>query len=307
MTSNNKAINLKNQSSTAQEQLNNFKDHLLDPQARELANQVQWQYLKGLSKDKTDLYPVAILGEGPPLLLLHGFDSSFLEFRRLVPLLINHHKLLIPDLFGFGFCPRPKDAIYGLEGLIFHLNKILDVLIQESSVGLIGASMGGAIAMELARSNPDKINRLLLLAPAGLTGSKLYIPRPLDRLGVCFLRQSFVRKGLCRQAFADPNHNVGAPEEQIASLHLNSPGWGRSLAAFARSGGIANCGNPLPKQPLHVLWGAKDKILNETQKKESITLLGDRIEELEECGHLPHLDLPKIVAEKWLKSCQINE
>jgi pimeloyl-ACP methyl ester carboxylesterase len=50
---------------------------------------------------------VAVLGEGPPLLLLHGFDSSFLEFRRLAPLLAGGATLLIPDLFGFGFTPIP--------------------------------------------------------------------------------------------------------------------------------------------------------------------------------------------------------
>ena len=161
--------------------------------------------------------------------------------------------------------------------------------------------MGGAIAMELARRHSTKINRLLLLSPAGLTGRLMPVPRPLDQLGVWFLKQKFVRKSLCKQAFADPSRDVGPPEEEIASLHLNNPGWGRSLAEFARSGGVANCGEPLPSQPLHVLWGRQDKILSKAQKNESIALLGNNIEELENCGHLPHLDCPKIVAERWLK------
>ena len=287
---------------TNQELFNNLKDHLLDPQALELANQVQWHYLHGVSTHQLDLYPIAITGQGPRTLLLHGFDSSCLEFRRLVPLLRKENKLLIPDLFGFGFCPRPDNAEYGLEALISHLNAVLSQLTDNEPVGLIAASMGGALAMEIARRHPTKIKRLLLLAPAGLTGSPMPVPRPFDQLGVCFLKQKFVRKNLCKQAFADPKSSVGPPEEQIASLHLNTPGWGKSLAAFARSGGLANCGKPLPKQPLNVLWGKQDRILSIKQKNESIALLGPKLEELDRCGHLPHLDHPNVVAQRWLNS-----
>jgi len=233
-------------------------------------------------------------------LLLHGFDSSFLEFRRLVPLLSKQHQLFIPDLYGFGFCPRPKNTFYGPKALIIHLNAVLNQLTKRNPIGIIGASMGGALSMELARLHPKKINRLLLLSPAGLTGRPMSVPRPLDQLGVWFLSQKLVRKNLCRQAFADPNANVGPSEEQIASLHLQVPGWGSSLAAFARSGGLANCGKPLPIQPLNVIWGANDKILNDTQKKESIALLGEHLEELQNCGHLPHLEQPDLVANRWL-------
>ena len=54
-----------------------------------------------------------MVGEGEPLLLLHGFDSSFLEYRRLAPLLSERFQLFI-DLFGFGFSPRPLSG-YGLR------------------------------------------------------------------------------------------------------------------------------------------------------------------------------------------------
>ena len=162
--------------------------------------------------------------------------------------------------------------------------------------------MGGAIAMELARRHPKQINRLLLLSPAGLTGRPKPIPPGLDQLGAWILSQPAVRRSICRQAFADPKNSVGDAEEQIASLHLQVSGWRRSLAAFARSGGIANCGTPLPQQPLHVIWGANDRILNGPQRREALTLLGSQVEELDNCGHLPHLDHPKIVAQRWLQA-----
>lgn len=275
-------------------------DDLLDPQGRALAATVEWWPLPGLSSGLR--WPVAVAGSGPPLLLLHGFDSSFLEFRRLAPLLAPHHQLFIPDLHGFGFSPRPRTAAQGPGAVLAHLEALLEVVASRSGggpLGLIGASMGGSVAVELARRLPGRISRLLLLAPAGLTGRPMPLPPLLDRLGVRFLALPGVRRGLCRSAFADPDTAVGPAELEIASLHLATPGWGEALGRFARSGGFAGCGVPLPPQPLRVLWGANDRILRPPQKRAALALLGERVEELADCGHLPHIDQPQRVAECW--------
>lgn len=275
---------------------------LLDPQGRALAAAVQWWDLPGWPES----WPVAVLGQGSPLLLLHGFDSSHLEFRRLAPLLAKRHQLFIPDLHGFGFCPRPAGGPYTPTTVLEHLEAVLAELLQRSdstsdstTIGLIGASMGGSVAVELARRQPQAIDRLLLLAPAGLTGRPMPVPPLLDQLGARFLALPGVRRGLCRTAFADPDRDVGPAELEIASLHLQCPNWGPALAAFARSGGFAGCGEPLPPQPIQVLWGADDRILRPPQKRAAQTLLGERIQELASCGHLPHIDQPATVARIW--------
>ena len=273
---------------------------LIDPEGRALAAAVQWWPLP----DQAEPSPVAVVGTGTPVLLLHGFDSSFLEYRRLAPLLSHGHQLLIPDLFGFGFQPRPPGVVHGPEAVLRHLELLLDHsperLGHRGPIGLIGASMGGAAAVALARRRPAALDRLLLLAPAGLTGRPMPVPPMLDRLGVSFLGQPFVRRGLCRSAFADPDRDVGPAELQIASWHLQAPGWAEALAAFARSGGFAGCGDPLPPQPLRVLWGLNDRILRPPQKRAALELLGDRLQELPDCGHLPHIDQPQQVAATWL-------
>jgi pimeloyl-ACP methyl ester carboxylesterase len=275
---------------------------LLDPQARTLAAAVQWWEIPSLQGS----WPVSVLGEGPPLLLLHGFDSSFLEFRRLAPLLATRHRLLIPDLYGFGFSPRTPEGDYAPAGVLRHLEGLLRVAEQRAPgpVGLIGASMGGSVAIELARRCPQRIARLLLLAPAGLNGRPMPLPPVLDALGVRLLSLPGVRRGLCRSAFSDPDASVGPAELEIASLHLRTPGWADSLRRFARSGGFAGCGHPLPPQPLQALWGADDRILRPPQKRAALELLGDRVRELERCGHLPHLDQAAVVAETWLQKQQ---
>ncbi|KGG13950.1 putative alpha/beta hydrolase [Prochlorococcus marinus str. LG] len=279
-------------------ELNKVKNSLIDPLAVKLTESVNWLYIDGVSENTSDVYPISIIGEGPPILLLHGFDSCFMEYRRLAPYLNGRFKLIIPDLYGFGFCPRPKKETYGIKPIINHLIKLLKTLKYTSGVGLIGASMGGGIALQFAREYPSIINKILLLSPAGILGEPKPIPPPLDSLGACFLKQSFVRTMLCKQAFSNPIH-AGKAEIQIASIHTNVPGWKRSLAAFAREGGIANCGLPLPEQPLSIIWGENDRILSKALRNNCIELLNCSHKRLEKCGHLPHIDKPDLVASHW--------
>ncbi|NCV93067.1 MAG: alpha/beta hydrolase, partial [Synechococcaceae bacterium WB7_3xG_012] len=70
---------------------------LLDPKGQAIARAVQWWDLPSACDQTHEPWPVAVLGSGAPVLLLHGFDSSHLEFRRLSPLLSDHAQLFIPD------------------------------------------------------------------------------------------------------------------------------------------------------------------------------------------------------------------
>jgi pimeloyl-ACP methyl ester carboxylesterase len=283
---------------------------LQDPRGRLLAAHMRWWTLPGLEPSSQAPWPVVVIGEGPPLLLLHGFDSSFLEFRRLAPLLAADHTLVIPDLHGFGFTPRPAGATYGPDRVLAHLEALLAVLPNAlalpsttdgstSPLGVIGASMGGAVALALARRCPERIHRLLLLDPAGLDGQARPLPPLLAALGVRFLSLPRVRRGLTHTAFADPKGRVGPAEHEIASLHLRAPGWAESLAKFASSGGFAGRGAPLPSLPITVLWGERDRVLGPAARRAAEALFGEALVSVPDCGHLPHLDQPKLVSDHW--------
>ncbi len=276
-----------------------IQDQIIDKQACNLFENLKWIHLEGVSQDKSELFPIVLTGKGEKVILLHGFDSCFLEYRRLTPFLKKNNRLIIPDLYGFGFCPRSTGNKYGFKYLMKHLNSVLNYFSENQSIGLIGASMGGALALELARQNPKKINKVLLLSPAGLAGENPKIPWPLNHFGAYFLSQPFVRKGLCRKAFADPTKSVGPKEEQIASIHLKVPGWHSSLAEFAAQGGVSNCGRPKPTQPLRIILGKHDRIIPENEKKETNSTYSNDIKIATSSGHLPHLEEPKLVAETW--------
>ncbi len=278
-----------------------IQGQIIDKQACKLFEDLKWIKLDDISQSKSDLFPTVLTGKGRKILLIHGFDSSFLEYRRLTPFLKKKNKLIIPDLYGFGFCPRSYGNKYGFKYLMKHLNSVLNYFSKNQPIGVIGASMGGALALELARQNPHKVNKLLLLSPAGLAGKNPKIPWPLNKVGAFFLSQPFVRRGLCKQAFADPTNSVGPAEEQIASLHLKVPGWQSSLADFAAAGGVSDCGLPRPSQPLKIIVGKYDRIIPNNEKEDTKRIYNSNIEIATNSGHLPHLEEPKLVAEAWEK------
>ena len=270
----------------------NARNSLLDPLGIEISNDVKW--IKLNEKWNHSKTPVVIGGRGDPLILLHGFDSSFLEFRRIYPLLKQNFQVIIPDLLGFGFSPRYATNEYTSSKIVLHLLDIINSLNITEKLKLVGASMGGSTAIKLSVEIPKLIDKLILLSPAGLFGEPKNIPFPLNQIGASFLGLSQVRKLLCRQAFAFPDNCVGEMEEQIASIHLGCNGWRNSLASFAKSGGFAGTKKYIEDIPIKTICGENDRILgkkelNNIKKIEKLNFTG-----LKNCGHLPHVDLPNL-------------
>ena len=279
------------------------KTSLLDPLGLYLANDVKW--IK-LHKNWNSLeFPVVIGGKGQPILLLHGFDSSFLEFRRIYQSLKKNFQLIIPDLLGFGFSPRCATNEYNPTKIIEFLIDILENLQITKNLSIIGASMGGSTALKLASEIPNSIDKIILLSPAGLFGEPKNIPFPLNQIGASFLGLPQVRKSLCRQAFAFPDESVGDMEEQIASIHLGCKGWRDSLASFAKSGGFAGTHKYIQNIPIKTLCGENDRILGKKEIKNIKKIEKLNFTGLKNCGHLPHVDLPilsgKIIQDYFYK------
>ena len=143
-----------------------IKVSIQDPKGLNISNDVKWIKLDKRWNDAQ--FPVVIGGSGNPVLLLHGFDSSFLEFRRIYQFLKNKFQLIIPDLLGFGFTPRIASNKYNPNKIISNLLDIINTLTLNKKLMIVGASMGGSVAVNLAKEIPDKIDKIVLLSPAGL-------------------------------------------------------------------------------------------------------------------------------------------
>ena len=101
-------------------------------------------------------------GAGPPLLLLHGFTGSADEWAALVAQLAAQHELIAVDLIGHGRSSAPADLErYSMEHCVADLLALLGAL-GLGRIDLLGYSMGGRVALQLATAAPARIKRLVL-------------------------------------------------------------------------------------------------------------------------------------------------
>ncbi|KAM3114824.1 alpha/beta fold hydrolase [Phormidesmis sp. 146-33] len=241
---------------------------------------------------------------GVPILLLHGFDSSVLEFRRLLPLLAQARSVWAIDLLGFGFTDRPVGVAFTPDAIKTHLYQVWQTLIGQPVI-LVGASMGGAAAIDFALTYPEAVSQLVLIDSAGFAAGpaigRFLIP-PLGYLATEFLRQPKVRQQVSLNAYYDRSF-VTLDAECCAALHLKQPRWSQALIAFTQSGGynflsdrIANL-----KQPTLILWGDQDKILGtaDAQRFER-AIVHSQLIWIQNCGHVPHLEQPQLTAQHIL-------
>jgi pimeloyl-ACP methyl ester carboxylesterase len=241
-----------------------------------------------------------------PILLLHGFDSSLLEYRRLWPLLTQTHVAWSIDLLGFGFTERPQGFPFSATAIKTHLFDTWQQLIHQPVI-LLGASMGGAAALDFALTYPDLVKALILIDSVGVQPGppgKLLIP-PLGWLATEFLRSPQVRLKISRNAYHDANYAT-ADAQACAASHLQVPGWRDSLIRFTQSGGYRSLEPQLPQlqPPTCILWGESDRILGTKDAGRLQRAIPDsKLIWISAAGHVPHLEAPERTAaeiEHWL-------
>ncbi len=100
-------------------------------------------------------------GEGPLVIMLHGFPDFWYSWRHLIPELSKSHKVVAVDLRGYNLSDRPKGVEnYTMRILMTDLVAIINHF-QDKNVTLIANDWGGAIAWNVALYYPNKVNRLI--------------------------------------------------------------------------------------------------------------------------------------------------
>jgi pimeloyl-ACP methyl ester carboxylesterase len=284
--------------------------NLTEPTSIALASQIESQPIL------TPLSEVAIAttyvrqGEGVPMLLLHGFDSSVFEFRRLLPLLAAQTEAWAVDLLGFGFTDRPTNLSFSPTAIKTHLYYFWKSLIARPVV-LVGASMGGAAAIDFTLTYPEAVQQLVLIDSAGFSAGpamgKFLVP-PLGSLATAFLRNPKVRQRISLNAYHDPSF-ASLDAQCCAALHLEHPGWQQALIAFTKSGGYGSFAQKLQEiqQKTLILWGRSDRILGiQDAERFQRAIAHSQLVWIDHCGHVPHLEKPEETAQQILNFCREN-
>ncbi len=242
----------------------------------------------------------AEMGDGPPLVLLHGLTDSHRTWFRVAPELARTHRVLMPDLAGHGLSSRP-DASYELS---WHAKIVADWLdsLGVEPADVIGHSFGGGVAQWLLLERRARVRRLGLVSAGGLGREVSFSLRLAAIPGVV-------------EAFGQPFMGVGThialrtlgaayARHEIAELSwMNAqPGSARALARtvrdvidmrgqrrhfFERAHEVAE----LP--PIGVFWGAGDPVIPMAHAGSLMERVeGAQFTQFEGCGHFPHREQP---------------
>src|SRR5580765_8779355 len=226
-------------------------------------------------------------GQGPPLLYLHGAGTCW--WMPVHDLLGARHRVYAPVHPGFG-ASAAREEIESMEDLVFHAVDVLDALRLER-VDVVGLSLGGWLAAELALRHPARVHRLVLVDAAGtrvpgVVREDLFMASPAKARQLLFADPA---SALAAELVPD----VPAPGRLEAALR------GREAAArllwnphvqyrklTSRLGRI--------KAPTLVIWGAQDRVLPlALGQAYQRGLPGARLETLDGCGHLPPFEQPE--------------
>ena len=128
---------------------------------------IDWRaHQRWLTVDGTRVNTIE-LGEGTPLLFIHGLSGSWPNWLEQLPVLAAEHRVIAVDLPGFGCSPMPEQDIS-----ISRYARLLDGLLAQlglDAVAVVGNSMGGFIGAELAIAFPQRVERLVLISAAGIS------------------------------------------------------------------------------------------------------------------------------------------
>ncbi len=104
-------------------------------------------------------------GAGPPLLLIHGFAQSSWAWRFVLPQLCQQFDVIAVCLPGLGWSDKPLNVDYRFPAQGARLLELLDRL-NLPTAHVCGNSLGGALALRLAATHPERVDRLILVGPA---------------------------------------------------------------------------------------------------------------------------------------------
>src|SRR5919112_6471921 len=128
--------------------------------------------LKRVEVDGTPINYVDVgSGRQEPVVLVHGLGGQWQNWLENIPRLAQDRRVIAMDLPGFGLTPEPEDDDISIPGYGRWVNELCDKLGLEQ-IDLVGNSMGGYIAAEVAIQFPERVSRLVLVSAAGISSAE---------------------------------------------------------------------------------------------------------------------------------------
>jgi 4,5:9,10-diseco-3-hydroxy-5,9,17-trioxoandrosta-1(10),2-diene-4-oate hydrolase len=238
-------------------------------------------------------------GRGTPLLFLHGSGpgaSGWSNFKKNFPYFAERgHRVIVIDNLGFGHSSKPDDRDYSMDFVVGGVIALLDRLgIERCAV--IGNSHGGAVAIQLALLQPQRVSKLVLMAPGGLEEREVYMKMAgIRTMMKVFLGPDGITREGMKQVFElqlyDPSQlDEQTLDERIEIAHLQPKRVMTSLGVPHLSPQLANL-----TCPVLGWWGANDQFCPPSGATTLAQMVPDaRVQLLSRCGHWVMVEYPDL-------------
>jgi pimeloyl-ACP methyl ester carboxylesterase len=249
------------------------------------------------------------VGSGDPVVLVHGGSGGGANWFRLIGPLARTHRVLAPDLPGFGLSPaRRARAPLGVQGA-----QLLEEWLDAQGVAgatVVGTSFGGLAALRLAQRSQARVARLLLVSAAGLGRSAGWPLRAaaLPVLGPAVLKPSRAGTALLFRTLLTTRRESMSCEQQDRLIdylyHAAAASDIRALAQSVRLFGslrgqrewLTRAELAALRQPVGIVWGGRDRLLPASHGRAAAEALhGGFFELLPRIGHSPNWEAPDAV------------
>ncbi len=253
---------------------------------------------------------VTLRGDGPPLLLLHGFTGGGHSLGRVTDRFARSRRTIAPDLVGHGASDVPEDvAAYAMEACVAQLVGVLDAL-SVPRVDVFGYSLGGRPALALCAAPPERLGRAVLVgASAGLATEKARRERVEQDTALATLIEqqgvvAFAKEWAQIPLFATQAQRLSLREREAAQ-RMREANSARGLANSLR--GMGTGAQPplhgvLPRieTPVLCLAGSDDEKFRCIAQTLAEALPHGEAHVIPEAGHAAHLENPETTAEVTL-------
>ena len=248
------------------------------------------------------LPPEERTGGGTPVVLMPGFDSSALEYRRLHPRLCARGiEAWGVDLVGWGFTGAPEGVTdFSPEAKRAHLYAFWEQVLERRPMVLCGASLGGAAAVDFAVAHPEAVERLVLVDAQCYAEDAPNPPGLLAKLGVAVLKSTPLRSMANQMSYCDKETYATQDAVRVGRLHCLNAGYEDAICGFMRSGGysVSTQVSKVSQRTL-ILWGADDGIVEKEQSERLASdIASSELVYVDKCGHVPHLEQADETAER---------
>ncbi|HKP20236.1 MAG TPA: alpha/beta fold hydrolase [Thermoleophilaceae bacterium] len=244
-------------------------------------------------------------GDEDPVVLVHGLGGQWQNWLENIPRLAQDRRVIAMDLPGFGCTPEaPDDVDVTITQYGRWVNELCDKLGLEQ-IELIGNSMGGYIAAEVAIQFPERVKRLVLVSAAGISSAEV--------LQVPILMVGRIAAALATNSVARYRRLAARPITRHMSLALvarhprllkadlayegffkggGKPGFDDALRASLDYDFRDRLGDV--KVPTLIVWGERDSIIPVRDADQFESLIEDsRKVVMEDCGHVPMAERPQ--------------